>query len=83
MSDCFNHEADAWDSLLNNCVGEEEPYVHSYLPHNYFTLYKRKKVKCKHCGKKKLHWVKLDTGWRLHTKKGKLHNCKRLGKLYN
>lgn len=77
MSDCFDHESDAWDSRIDG-LDSEEPYISSY--YNYYHnsashKKKSKKVKCKLCGKKKLHWTKTENGWRLKTKKGKIHSC--------
>lgn len=65
MSDIFNHEAMAWDSLNDEY---DEPV-------NYYP----KPIICKHCGTKNLKWKELFTGWRLHywTTDGlKLHDCK-------
>lgn len=51
MSDTFDHEADAWDSLND---GYDEP---NYSP---------KSITCKRCGEKYLKWKQLPQGWRLH-----------------
>jgi hypothetical protein len=51
MSDIFNHESDAWDSLL---FGDE--------PVNFYP----KPITCRRCGERGLSWKKLDEGWRLH-----------------
>lgn len=33
-------------------------------------------IRCKFCGKKRLHWKLIDKGWRLHNSKFELHLCK-------
>jgi hypothetical protein len=30
---------------------------------------------CKRCGVGGFHWEELDSGWRLHDRWGKLHEC--------
>lgn len=93
MSDCFNHEADAWDDLLFGRSDDDEGYylpeqqqegtvprVFNYTYYHYTT--KKNKVTCKFCGKRKLHWTHISEGWRLFTKKGKLHKCKAYGKTH-
>ena len=67
MSDIFDHEADAWDSLND---GFDEPS--NWAP---------KPVTCRYCGEKGLRWKKLNEGWRLHSYDSKvvglvLHACK-------
>lgn len=52
MSDIFNHEADAWDSLND---GYDEPINPS-----------PKKFSCKRCGKSGLQWKLTTVGWRTH-----------------
>lgn len=34
-------------------------------------------VRCKFCRKSEFHWQKTERGWRLFTKEGKLHSCKK------
>lgn len=81
MSDCFDHEGDAWESLEDALMHSDEPSPY-YRPYSYSrrdprTQPKKKKVTCAFCGKKKLRWrFLLATGsWRLVTKKGKQHFC--------
>lgn len=81
MSDCFDHEGDAWASLEDALMHGDgpEPYygVRSYSRRDPNTRPKQKKVTCAFCGKKKLRWrFSLATGsWKLVTKKGKQHVC--------
>jgi|PlaIllAssembly_1097288.scaffolds.fasta_scaffold08688_6 hypothetical protein len=56
MSDTFDHEADAWDSLLL-----EDPEYSSYGG-IYFGY--SDKV-CKYCGKTGLRWIETEDGFRL------------------
>lgn len=63
MSDTFNHEADAWDSLLFN---EECEYPEGFIPHE---------KTCRHCGKSGLTWVMHDGKWRLAEQPNGLHVC--------
>lgn len=67
MSDTFNHEADAWDSLLFNDDDDGMP------------VYQRQILRCKHCGKSQLNWVKTHTGkwWMWDRKERKWHDCKK------
>lgn len=71
MSDIFDHEADAWDSLNDDY----------WEPINYTP----KSVTCKYCGLKRLKWKQLSDGkWRLHfydskTVSLKLHTCLQIG----
>ena len=66
MSDCFDHEADAWDSY-------DREYNEGYPSLEY----KPKRNSCKYCGTTGLEWRELsDLGWRLcDTKTGHAHNC--------
>lgn len=59
MSDIFDHEGDAWDSLIYN----EEP-------NNWYP----KPKKCKYCGKPGLYWKETKSGWRLFDR-GNMHVC--------
>ncbi|WP_315127333.1 hypothetical protein [Comamonas antarctica] len=36
-------------------------------------------IRCKRCGTEGLHWVELDTGWRLFTSADAIHQCSRTG----
>ena len=76
MSDCFDHAGMAWDSLIDGDQQDEPDCPSSYLPSA------PKKVTCTRCGKQNLTWVKTELGWKLLTKKHKVHDCtKRLEKL--
>lgn len=68
MSDCFDHEADAWDSLL---FGSDEPDEGGY------SYYRRKDIKCNKCNSKNVYWVMLSSGkWCLHDKDTQRpHSC--------
>lgn len=59
MSDTFDHEGDAWDSLM----WDDTP-----------TNWAPKPKTCKHCGERGLYWKQTPQGWRL-AKKGEVHNC--------
>jgi hypothetical protein len=81
VSDCFDHEADAWDDLMcgRSADGQDERPLYSSYPgcENSTNFHKPKKVTCQYCGKKKLRWVNTSAGWRLMSKKKKkLHICK-------
>ena len=62
MSDTFDHEGDAWESLMY----DDSP-----------TYWKMNKPRCKYCGSKDVIWVIKDKGWRLFNTgtKGELHTC--------
>ena len=62
MSDTFDHEADAWDSL--SWWDEDD---HNYNDQSYSVKPKRT-FTCNKCGMKDLFWVETDFGWRLHEK---------------
>lgn len=82
MSDCFDHEADAWESLDRSLDEGFSPFrrgysINSFSPRDPNTRPKQKKVTCAFCGKKKLRWRFLLAygSWRLVAKKGKQHVC--------
>lgn len=63
MSDCFDHEADAWDSL----IADEDNRSYSVRP---------KPTQCKYCKATFVTWGKQDGKWRLFNKfPYTLHTC--------
>jgi len=62
MSDTFNHEADAWDQLMDGDVDEPSP------PDLRI---------CKYCRTGGLHWEDVDGKWKLLHSNGKIHDCKK------
>lgn len=61
MSDTFDHEGDAWDSM--------EDYYNDGDGPRY-----RESPSCKRCGEKGLSWRETPYGWRLF-KVGQRHVC--------
>ena len=72
MSDCFDHEADAYDSLLNGADEEPDGYWSGSL---YRSMRPTAKT-CNRCGAARLHWVKTKDGYRLFGADNKRHVCK-------
>jgi len=66
MSDCFDHEADAWDSL--EFGREDEPDACGG------DWYGPRRVTCRYCDEEGFVWTKTEHGWRLF-KKGEIHSC--------
>ena len=65
MSDTFDHEADAWDSLLfYDDEADDIPY-----------RMRRKSITCKYCSKTGFAWKQTPNGWRLVDMKGTIHSC--------
>ena len=69
MSDTWNHEADAWDSLAYADIYDEDVF--------YPKLYE-----CKYCHQKGLVWRILNGNWRLYKPINnfltfELHSCAR------
>lgn len=63
MSDCFNHEADAWDSL--NDESDDRAYSTSPKP-----------TTCKYCNTTGVQWIDLNGKWRLFDlASNKPHTC--------
>ena len=60
MSDTFNHEADAWDSLLFH----DEPHEELTFPKS-----------CRYCGAGGLWWAARGRLWRLVDEAGVVHTC--------
>lgn len=73
MSDCFNHEADAWDDLMFGRGNGEEDFFRS-RPRRGISTSSPSSETCKFCGIKNLKWVKTKTGWRLYDG-GLIHSC--------
>ena len=72
MSDCFDHESDAYERMLNGEGDEPDGYLWSSSPRR--TL--RASVKtCTNCGVGGLHWQSTRQGWRLFEPDGKPHTC--------
>jgi hypothetical protein len=72
MSDTFDHEADAWDSLLDGRDDFDEDG--GYWPRE------KKIVKCMYCGSTEVYWktVPPNGRWCLHnTSNDKPHACER------
>ena len=69
MSDTFDHEADAWESL-------DWDFSDSGVD-RYFGPYARRRAfkYCNYCGENNLHWAKTDRGWRLHDAGNVVHSC--------
>lgn len=68
MSDTFNHEADAWDSLS---FFDADDHSESMCQHSGNPYYKQ----CKRCGAAGLRWGNNGNGYRLFDSRGMLHTC--------
>ena len=64
MSDTWNHEADAWDSLNDDDDDEAE----------WGGRQPRAPVTCRRCGARGLTWLMKDGAWRLFSDAG-MHAC--------
>jgi len=79
MSDTFDHEADAWDSLLfgQDADGEfiswDSPRSRRIVRWGYIPKPPQPKT-CRYCGERGLWWTNTDRGWRL-AKGGAIHTC--------
>lgn len=63
MSDTFDHEADAWDSLTWG--GNEEPNDHRV-----------QRLRCKYCASTQVYWNKVDGKWRMFDEGASVpHTC--------
>jgi hypothetical protein len=78
MSDTFDHEGDAWDSLLfgQDADGEyiswDSRDAHRIVS---WSSYKAPQPKtCRACGQRGLYWGQTDRGWRLFNF-GREHVC--------
>lgn len=63
MSDTFNHEADAWDSLL---FGNRHDELEDFGMHS---------KQCRWCGATGLMWGKVGSNWRLFDPTSGVHVC--------
>lgn len=76
MSDTFDHEGDAWDSL-----NDLEDQDGSWFGYPVQSLMPRAAPTCKRCGMRDLKWRWMDCGWRLYENERveynrlKEHNC--------
>lgn len=76
MSDCFDHEAEAWDDRdLREEAGDYEPYERVPRLSKYDFYQEHKMITCKKCGIKNLHWGITTAGWRLYDGNGVMHSC--------
>lgn len=73
MSDTFNHEAEAWESL--DWMTDNEPYRY-FDDDEYYAFQKEKRtdIVCKNCGEKGFSWSWFNGMWRL-AKSGEIHKC--------
>ena len=66
MSDTFNHEADAWESLDNDAFDEDEPGPW------------RRGTVCRRCGSTDVRWRQQGGHWVLFSlTPGVVHRCPR------
>ena len=68
MSDTFDHEGDAWNSL-GSFIDDDDDYLNDGAGPRY-----RESPSCKRCGEKGLSWRETPYGWRLF-KVGQRHVC--------
>lgn len=71
MSDCFDHESDAYESLLNG--GDEEP--DGYCSGSLYIPLRPTTKTCNNCGVGGLHWKRTVYGWKLYDADSKRHMC--------
>lgn len=61
MSDCFDHEADAWDDLERRGFDDFDDQGGYGIP---VLASGSKPITCNRCGQKGLRWYKTPQGWR-------------------
>jgi hypothetical protein len=78
MSDTFDHEADAWDSLLFGQDADGE-YISwdSRNAHRIVVSAPEPKT-CNHCGQSGLRWQQVNGFWRLYQGRSE-HICGSIG----
>ena len=68
-------------------MGDYAEYALQYFWRKPFKEFKQKrkqrKITCKYCNEKNLHWVNTKSGWRLYTQDNKLHKCNKDNKNEN
>lgn len=79
MSDTFDHEGDAWDSLNDNDDNDDndEGYAGGNVKRRRFTggYVHSSAPSCKRCGKTGLNWQHDGERWVLHEGARKVHRC--------
>ena len=59
------------DYILDQMFDEDDGWYEPDLEDEY--AYHN--IRCKYCHKAGFYWIETNSGWRLHTKTGKIHEC--------